>query len=1029
MIQRSLVAHAGADAAALDRRPPRRPGGRARDLRRSRPHRATRSSSPRRRGARTSSACPSSRGSSRSAPAHAVPISLIHAARGLADDPRARLRARPGSPGAHQGRVPPPARALVRGARRAAKHRQPARRDHRCDPRAAARPLETGGMIEGLLRRGQTPSRPGPGPMPEPLLRALDLTIARRVEGLLPGDFRSSLLGPRNRARADPPVRAGRGRRPPDRLERDRADRDSPRPDPSRRAGARHLARARHLAVDDVRHGRAPEGRRRRGRGARDRLRGDPARQPPRSRHVRRRATAQALPPRQGRAGLLGLLLGLRKEEADERQRRRADGATSVGDALLRVGNLARQRSYVVVVSDFRGPARLAPAAAHRSAAATTSWRSRSATPASRSCRSSGMLSLVDPETGRQLRVDTSSERLRSQFAAAAATERREVADELASAGARHVVLSTQGDWLRELTGVPPSRGSAMSFASPLALLALLLVPAAAAGYVWFQRRRVRESAQLRRARAAAEHRRPRPRLATASPRGDPPARRRRASWSASRDRTPPSRCARRRRRRSSRSTPRARWARPTSRRRGSPPPRRRRGASSPTCPEKYRVSVVAFSSTAQVVAPPTQDREVVESALDALRVGEATALGDARRDRGRCRQRRSDAAGRASRPPAQTPAAGRRSSSSRTARSTAGASSWTTPSAGRATAKVPVFTALLGTEAGVVAGAARRRLRRADPGAARPRRAAQGRDADGRQLLRGARPRTTSASSTTTSKSRLGTTQKDEEITFAFAAGRDRAAPPRRRRLSVALVQEGPVIRVAVTVVAVAAALAVGVAPGSAADECNGLMVCIPVAGPVGRDSRASTAPPPRATGSSSARRASSGASMRAPASKAVAVEFPGRIGSPVNPGITTAESLVFRGTYVGRARSRDELPAVHRLHPRRRRRQRTPTAHSRAQDRQAGRADHHAHRDGAGHAGRRWRARRFAAARASASCARATASGSTRAARPRPPQLAAVQRRAGRPRRRDPRQRDAVEASRDGVRAAVQLQAECAR
>ena len=50
-------------------------------------------------------------------------------------------------------------------------------------------------MIEGILRRGQTPARPGPGPMPEPLLRALDLTIARRVDGLLPGDHRSSLLG------------------------------------------------------------------------------------------------------------------------------------------------------------------------------------------------------------------------------------------------------------------------------------------------------------------------------------------------------------------------------------------------------------------------------------------------------------------------------------------------------------------------------------------------------------------------------------------------------------------------------------------------------------------------------------------------------------------------------------------------------------------------------------------------------------------------------------------------------------------
>jgi hypothetical protein len=33
------------------------------------------------------------------------------------------------------------------------------------------------------------------------------------------------------------------------------------------------------------------------------------------------------------------------------------------------------------------------------------------------------------------------------------------------------------------------------------------------------------------------------------------------------------------------------------------------------------------------------------------------------------------------------------------------------------------------------------------------------------------------------------------------------------------------------------------------------------------------------------------------------VAIEFPGRIGSPVNPGITTTNSLVFRGTYSGAA------------------------------------------------------------------------------------------------------------------------------
>jgi uncharacterized protein (DUF58 family) len=62
-----------------------------------------------------------------------------------------------------------------------------------------------------------------------------------------------------------------------------------------------------------------------------------------------------------------------------------------------------------------------------------------------------GALWLVDPETGRQLRVDTRSERLRARFAAAAADERALVAKTLAGAGARHVVLSTSGDWLRTL--------------------------------------------------------------------------------------------------------------------------------------------------------------------------------------------------------------------------------------------------------------------------------------------------------------------------------------------------------------------------------------------------------------------------------------------------------------------------------------------------------------------------------------------------------------------------------------------------
>ncbi len=45
--------------------------------------------------------------------------------------------------------------------------------------------------------------------------------------------------------------------------------------------------------------------------------------------------------------------------------------------------------------------------------------------------------------------------------------------------------------------------------------------------------------------------------------------------------------------------------------------------------PGKYRVAVVAFSSRAQVVSAPTTDRQFVDSAIDALRPGDGTAIGD----------------------------------------------------------------------------------------------------------------------------------------------------------------------------------------------------------------------------------------------------------------------------------------------------------------------------------------------------------------------------------------------------------------
>jgi Ca-activated chloride channel family protein len=46
--------------------------------------------------------------------------------------------------------------------------------------------------------------------------------------------------------------------------------------------------------------------------------------------------------------------------------------------------------------------------------------------------------------------------------------------------------------------------------------------------------------------------------------------------------------------------------------------------------PKKFRVGVIGFAGRAYVALPPTEDRELVHSALKALKPGQGTALGDA---------------------------------------------------------------------------------------------------------------------------------------------------------------------------------------------------------------------------------------------------------------------------------------------------------------------------------------------------------------------------------------------------------------
>jgi uncharacterized protein (DUF58 family) len=275
------------------------------------------------------------------------------------------------------------------------------------------------------------------------LLRALDVTISQRMQGLLAGDYRSVLLGDGTELAQVRPYVAGDDVR--------RIDWNV-----TARTGEAHVRvqLAERVLVTWLVLDTSPSME----FGTADRRKADVAEGVAIAvGHISTRrgnrlgvvtfgdAKPRMVPPKAGRVGLLGMLAALREEPEE-----RSVGATSLGEALTRTGALAQQRSIVVVVSDFRGPRDwrgplLQLAGRHDVVAVEIR------DPREQELPNAGALWLVDPETGRQLRVDTRSERLRTRFAAAAAAERAEVARMFAAVGVRHVVLTTSGDWLRSL--------------------------------------------------------------------------------------------------------------------------------------------------------------------------------------------------------------------------------------------------------------------------------------------------------------------------------------------------------------------------------------------------------------------------------------------------------------------------------------------------------------------------------------------------------------------------------------------------
>lgn len=129
---------------------------------------------------------------------------------------------------------------------------------------------------------------------------------------------------------------------------------------------------------------------------------------------------------------------------------RRARGGVPLAEALETLRRLPRRRGMAVVVSDFLGDD-----AWHEPLRALGALQDvlciEIVDPRDLDLPDVGLLHLVDPETGAELEVQTSDASVRQRYAEAAAEQRARIQAGIRRAQAGHLQLSTHRDWLRDI--------------------------------------------------------------------------------------------------------------------------------------------------------------------------------------------------------------------------------------------------------------------------------------------------------------------------------------------------------------------------------------------------------------------------------------------------------------------------------------------------------------------------------------------------------------------------------------------------
>jgi len=150
------------------------------------------------------------------------------------------------------------------------------------------------------------------------------------------------------------------------------------------------------------------------------------------------------LPARPGRKEAQGLLRAIARTEI-------RPGRTDLGELIDRLNRPPRRRGVAVVISDFLSPVDSWARPVRKLGVRHDVLAIEVVDPRELELPDVGVLTLTDPETGQMHEVQTADPELRRRYAEAAGEQRGAIARALRAAGAAHLRLRTDTDWLLDM--------------------------------------------------------------------------------------------------------------------------------------------------------------------------------------------------------------------------------------------------------------------------------------------------------------------------------------------------------------------------------------------------------------------------------------------------------------------------------------------------------------------------------------------------------------------------------------------------